>query len=125
MNHSNPQMKPARSKEPPGRGVDPIGLWKGDCNEVDSTELTPSALSNQLLNRRTVKQRVIDHLMSGGALTQGDAWSRFGTSRLAPIVHTLRHEGYLIRAETVAVECADGRTAHVACYSMEVNHGTP
>lgn len=116
MNDHQPHMEAPVSKEHHGRSAD-FDLFEKDNSDATNSE--PSASNNQLLNRRTVKHRVLDYLLSGGALTPGDAWSRFGTSRLAAIVHVLRHDGYAIRAEIVAVSRTGERVAHVARYSLD------
>lgn len=101
-----------------GRGVSAADIWKSDS--TDMADATPSASSNQLLppSNTTVKRQVLDHLQSGAPLTSGDAWTRYGTSRLAACIHRLRRDGHDIHAETVEVTCADGRLARVARYSL-------
>jgi hypothetical protein len=103
--------------DPGGRDVT-TDLWKGSDN-LDAADATPSASNNQLLlpGKTTVKRQVLDHLKSA-PLTPGDAWIRYGTSRLAACIHSLRRDGHDIRAETVEVTCRDGRLARVARYSL-------
>lgn len=67
----------------------------------------------------TVKAQIRAALERGEALTSGDAWRRFGTSRLGAIVHRLRCEGMRIASRIVPVDTADGRVAHVAEYREE------
>lgn len=66
----------------------------------------------------SIKRSVLDALLRGESLTSLDAWQRFGTSRLAALVHQLKHDGWLIDSALVQVETAHGHRAHVARYSM-------
>lgn len=66
----------------------------------------------------TVKRSVLDALRAGEHLTPKDAWLRYGTSRLAAVVHVLIGEGWPIVSELIPVEAANGRLARVARYSM-------
>lgn len=66
----------------------------------------------------TVKRSVVDALRNGERLTPKDAWLRYGTSRLAAVVHVLIAEGWPIDSELILVEAANGRLARVARYSM-------
>lgn len=66
----------------------------------------------------TVKRSILDALRNGEYLTPKDAWLRFGTSRLAAVVHVLIAEGWPIDSMLVPVEAANGRLARVARYSM-------
>jgi len=64
----------------------------------------------------TVKNKVLAALLNGEKLTPYAAWQRFGTSRLASVIHELRGEGHPIDTHMVEVGCADGRVARVAEY---------
>lgn len=66
----------------------------------------------------TIKARIRAALLAGERLTPLDAWARFGTSRLAALIHQLRREGMRIDTEEVVVDCADGHQARVARYSL-------
>lgn len=105
---------------PGRRGAESIGLWKGDCNEAGITDSTPSASNNQLLRPRagTVADSFLTALEKGRHLTSEDARRSCGSSRAAAVAHDLKRRGWPIKTVMVSVECADGRTAHVACYSM-------
>lgn len=67
----------------------------------------------------TVKRAVFDSLSRGERLTSNDALFRFGTSRLAAIVHRLQREGWSIEAQIIEATTASGRVAHVARYEMK------
>jgi hypothetical protein len=54
----------------------------------------------------------------GESLTGMDALHRFGSSRLAAVVHTLKRDGLPIQVETVEVTTATGKVAHVARYKL-------
>lgn len=75
---------------------------------------------NGLHQRDSVRRRILEALQRGERLTPLDAWHKYGTSRLAAHVFDLRKAGHGILKETVAVECHDGRTAHVASYSLKI-----
>lgn len=77
-------------------------------------------MNNANTGRDSVRLRILDALHRGEHLTPLDAWHKYGTSRLAAHVFELRKAGHGILTKTVAVECGDGRTAHVASYSLEV-----
>lgn len=66
----------------------------------------------------TVKRSVLDALRAGEQLTPKEAWLRYGTSRLAAVVHVLIAEGWPIDSELIPVEATNGRLARVARYSM-------
>lgn len=66
----------------------------------------------------SIKRQILDALQAGQSLTSLDAWQRFGTSRLAALVHQLRREGWKVDSASVEVETAHGHVAHVARYSM-------
>lgn len=66
----------------------------------------------------TIKRSVLDALRAGEQLTPKEAWLRYGTSRLAAVVHVLIAEGWPIDSELIPVEAANGRLARVARYSM-------
>lgn len=71
----------------------------------------------------SVKAAVLDALVAGERITSLQALARWGTSRLAGLIHQLRREGWAIRSEEIEVETGHGRIAHVALYSMEERHG--
>ncbi len=64
----------------------------------------------------SIKAMVLDALRTGESLTSLQAWSRFGTSRLAALIHQLRRAGWPIQCDTIEVIAADGRRAHVGRY---------
>ncbi|TVO65937.1 helix-turn-helix domain-containing protein [Denitromonas ohlonensis] len=66
----------------------------------------------------SVRALVLSALRAGEQLTPGDAWARFGTSRLAAVVYTLRGQGWQINSRRVTVRCRDGRPAVVAEYTL-------
>lgn len=74
--------------------------------------------SRNLPQAGTVKRAVVDALRQGERLTPKEAWLRFGTSRLAAVVHVLIAEGWPIESELITVEAASGRLARVARYSL-------
>lgn len=49
----------------------------------------------------TQKEKVLNWLKSGKAITPIDALERFGCFRLGGIIHKLRNEGYLITTDMV------------------------
>lgn len=71
----------------------------------------------------TVKASVADALLAGERITSLQAWARWGTSRLAGLIHQLRREGWPIDSEDVVVETGHGHTAHVARYCMGARRG--
>ena len=66
----------------------------------------------------TVRELVLEALVSGRTLTSLEAWREFGTSRLAADVHALRRMGWRIVSVETPVECREGRSARVATYRM-------
>lgn len=75
---------------------------------------------NRLIPKRgTDAAAILEALLAGERLTSGDAWSRFGASRLAVHVHYLRRGGWPIIGETVEVPKRGGKLAHVAEYRLE------
>jgi hypothetical protein len=117
MDHPAQRTTPTGS-DPGRRDVLAADLWKSDS--TDATDATPSASQAQLLRPRvgTVSANILTVLESGQGLTAGTAWRNYGCARLAAVVCDLRRMGWPILAVTVEVKCADGRTAHVASYSM-------
>jgi len=79
--------------------------WNPDCNPASPRE-------------GSVVSSVLEALKAGEHLTPGDAWGRFGTSRLAAVIHGLRRQGWAISSERVTVRCRGGRLARVAQYSL-------
>lgn len=71
----------------------------------------------------SVKASILDALLAGERITSLQAWARWGTSRLAALIHQLRREGWAIDSEEIEVETGHGHTAHVARYSLEARHG--
>lgn len=71
-----------------------------------------------------IKSKIRDALIRGEELTHLTALQRYGTGRLAAIVHTLRREGMEIESAIVPVTTSDGRVAHVARYWMQGNEQT-
>ncbi len=85
----------------------------------------PLAQPMSLPSPGSIKRRVVDALLAGQHLTALDAWRRFGTSRLAAVIHGLRADGWDIGAESIAVTTAARRTAHVALYRLNGGHDAP
>lgn len=111
----------------------PASMLDGEKNNARSdTELKKNALvlagNESAIERKdftrplppvgTVKRSVLDALRAGEQLTPKEAWLRYGTSRLAAVVHVLIAEGWPIDSELIPVEAANGRLARVARYSM-------
>ncbi len=66
----------------------------------------------------SIKRQIFEALARGETLTPLDAWARFGTSRLAALIHQLRVAGWPIHSDTITVSTAHGHQASVAAYSM-------
>ena len=98
---------------------------QGEVGKADSNQLNEVSATNQPLVKLdiptagTVKRAVFDSLRRGERLTSNDALFRFGTSRLAAIIHKLQGEGWAIDSEIIPVSTASKRIAHVARYSMQ------
>lgn len=67
--------------------------------------------------QRSQKSVVLSHLQSGQSLTSGEAWARYGITRLAAIVIRLRREGYRIDTVLTDVPTRNGGS-RVAVYRM-------
>ena len=78
----------------------------------------PAASAVKVPVSGSIKRQVFEALARGERLTSLDAWARFGTSRLASLVHQLRVVGWPILSETVTVDTAHGHQASVAAYFM-------
>lgn len=104
---------------------DNAGRQPGEVGIANSNQQHEVSATNQPLVKLdiptagTVKRAVFDALRRGERLTSNDALFRFGTSRLAAIVHKLQGEGWTIDSEIIPVSTASKRVAHVARYSMQ------
>jgi hypothetical protein len=67
----------------------------------------------------SIKRQLLDALRAGESFTSLHAWSRFGTSRLAALIHQLRCAGWPIHCDTIEVITANGRRAHVGRYRID------
>ncbi len=67
----------------------------------------------------SIKRQILDALLAGESINSLQAWMRFGTSRLAGLIHQLRRDGWPIRSKAVDVSTATGRQAHIVEYLME------
>lgn len=71
-----------------------------------------------MATKQTLDAVVLAALRQGRALTSGDAWREFGTSRLAAVIHRLRKRGWPITAKLINATCRDGRIARIAEYAL-------
>lgn len=54
------------------------------------------------ITKPTKKQRVLEHLLKGGAITPLEALNMFGSLRLGAIIFELRQDGYNIDTKRVS-----------------------
>lgn len=70
-------------------------------------------------SKGSIRSEVLARLLCGEHMTSMQAVFGAGTTRLAPVIHVLRHKyGWSIDGKDVAVSCNDGHTATVASYSL-------
>jgi len=67
---------------------------------------------------KTQKMLIARHLLTGKAITRGEAQDLYGIARLAPRIHELKKDGYSIKAQKIKVPCRDGRGVYVSQYYM-------
>lgn len=65
----------------------------------------------------TQTEMVLVYIARHGSITQYQA-NELGIGRLAARVADLKKQGHDIKSEMIAVRKANGKTAHVACYSL-------
>lgn len=109
-------MNAAPERDNAGRQPGEVGTANSNQSEVSATN--QPLVKQDIPTAGTVKRAVFDSLRRGERLTSNDALFRFGTSRLAAIIHKLQGEGWTIDAEIIPVSTASKRIAHVALYSM-------
>lgn len=69
--------------------------------------------------RPSQNERVLAYIREYGGITQFEATTRLGVSRLASRIHNLRKSGYAITGKTVRVKNRWGETCSVKRYSLE------
>ncbi len=112
-------------KTTPEKEEAPDALARSEAGKTKANQLGVLTTDAATVKRDTPKPgtvigQVFSALRRGERLTPKDAWLRFGTSRLAAVIHTLQKDyGWPIDAEIIPVSTADHRTAHVARYSMQ------
>lgn len=68
---------------------------------------------------RTQNEMILKHLQTHKrGITPMQALEKFGCMRLASRISDLRHMGYVISREMIAVKNRDGKTCHVANYKL-------
>ena len=65
---------------------------------------------------RSQCDRILEAMKRGEAVTQLDAWAKFGASRLAARVRDLRDEGHDIASEWIEVHNRFGEACRVKKY---------
>jgi hypothetical protein len=101
-------MLPQEQLSPHGAGLSEACLG-GRANNT-TTRVNPEAGS--------IRARILEALQAGEHLTSLTAWQRWGNSRLAADIHQLRKMGWPILSHEATVTVREGRTAHVARYSL-------
>ena len=67
----------------------------------------------------TQVKRALRYMQEHGSITSLDAIEAFGCTRLAAVIHTIRHSmGIDVDMEMVAVKNRYGETCHVARYRL-------
>jgi len=64
-------------------------------------------------------EEILHDLRKGWKITQQNAILSYGCMRLASRINDLRKRGHKIKTTMLPVDCRNGRTAHIAEYSME------
>lgn len=67
---------------------------------------------------KTQCDRILEAMRRGEAVTQLDAWAKFGCSRLAARAKDLRDEGHDITSEWVEVKNRFGEACRVKSYFL-------
>lgn len=98
--------RPTKDNAPGQGGVD--ALFDEHSNSPQFSFPRPSS----------VKGRVLADLLLGIHLTHLDVWERHGSSRAAHHILKLREAGWPILTHEIATRTSDGRTAHIASYSL-------
>ena len=61
---------------------------------------------------------ILTHLETGRSITPAEAWSDYGCTRLAAVIHKLKKQGYSIRREMEQGQNRLGDTTYYARYWM-------
>ena len=69
--------------------------------------------------RPSQNERVLAYIREYGGITQFEATTRLGVSRLASRIHNLRKSGYAITGKTVRFKNRWGETCSFKRYSLE------
>ena len=68
---------------------------------------------------KTQTEDVLAHLQEHGSITSMQAFNEYGATRLSAIIFSLRHQGYKISTELVAVKTRYNRITNIAKYTLQ------
>ena len=69
--------------------------------------------------KTTQCERILRHLRDYGSITQGEAYSEYGITRLASRINDLKKKGFIITSETVTGKNRYGEDTHFSLYRLE------
>lgn len=69
--------------------------------------------------KTTQCERILRHLRDYGSITQGEAYSEYGITRLASRINDLKKRGCRISSETVTGKNRYGEDTHFSLYRLE------
>ena len=69
--------------------------------------------------KTTQCERILRHLRHYGSITQGEAYSEYGITRLASRINDLKKKGFNITSETVEGKNRYGEATHFSLYRLE------
>lgn len=69
--------------------------------------------------KTTQCERILRHLRDYGSITQGEAYSEYGITRLASRINDLKKRGFRISSETVEGKNRYGEATHFSLYRLE------
>lgn len=97
----------------------PTPTTSGSSVALDSTSIIRPGTYPRKLN--AARSEVLARLLRGERLSGMDAVRECSTTRLAAHIEQIKHRGWTIQVEEIAVGCADGRVQRVARYWLDAD----
>lgn len=76
-----------------------------------------------MIQDNTQTKAILEHLLSGKAITSIEAIELYGATRLSGIIYYLREQGYQINSSRKVIKTRYGKSVAVAVYSFERQEG--
>lgn len=61
---------------------------------------------------------ILEHLREHEGITSMEAFEKYGATRLSAIIHSLRHQGYIITTDIIPVVTRYGKKTNIAKYKL-------